>query len=147
MKEFKKEGFSLYEAADAANLPEKFTRAANGRLTVGESYKILGFCSVPESTRKDGTLIKAWDGVALENISTEKKFPVGLATIQGIGFQKNGEAYKIQTVSKQLFEDALAVQKHFKKSIRVDAIEVLQVTPFGQDGTVEAKNFYLFSKA
>ena len=148
MKKFEKEGFLLYENTDADNarLPEKFSIVSGGRLVVGQSYKILGFCNVPASKRKDGTDIAEWDGVALENIATKKIFPVGLATIQGIGFQKNGSSYKVQLVSKQLFEDAPAIAKHFKKAIKVDAIEVLQVTPFGEDGTVEGKNFYLFSK-
>lgn len=144
MKEFKKEGFSVYETTDT--LPEKFTTSTGGRLTLGQVYKILGFCAVPETTRKsDNIVIKAWDGVALENVESGKKFPIGLSTMQGIGFQKINGAFKIQTVSKQVFEDAPAIQKAFGKKVRVEKIEVLEVTPYLKENETVGKNHYVFS--
>lgn len=142
MKNSKVEGVQLYEATDT--LPEKFTREANGRLSVGETYKLIGACRVAESTRRDGTKINAWDGILVENTATKKQFPVSLNTLQGIGFIKDGNSWKVVTTSKQAFEDAKSVVA-YKKSLKVTGIEKLTVQVFESEDTTE-RNYYLFDK-
>lgn len=143
MISFKEENFKMYEKAD--KLPAKFTTAGNGRLNKDENYAVLGFCSVPETARAGKDPIKAWEGVALMNLRTGKRFPVGISTLVGIGFQYDGTNYKVQTVSKQAFLDVLAIGAHIGKTFHVDATEDLQVTPYLQVNKTEAKTYYLLS--
>jgi len=144
MIEFKEENFKVYSPSD--KLPEKFTKVGNSRLNKGETYAIIGFCSVPETLREGKTPIQAWEGVALQNVRTKKNFPCGLSTILGIGFQKSGENYKVQTVKTQAFLDVLAISAHIHKGFKVVDTEDLQVTPYGEDNKTEAKTFYILEK-
>ncbi len=142
MKNCKIEGVQLYEAKDT--LPEKFTREGIARFTVGEKYKVLGACHVAESTRRGGEKINAWDGILVENVATGKQFPVSINVLQGIGFIKDGENWKVVTTKTQAFTDAKEVA-NYKKFLKVTDVEKLTVQKFESEDTVE-RTYYLFER-
>lgn len=140
MKTTKLKGVTLYESTD--QLPAKFSRESNGRLTVGASYKCLGICHVDATDT-----IQAWDGVLMQDLESKKEFPISLNTLLGVGFVKNEESWKVVTTSKTSFADAkeATAYANAKKAVKVIATESLTVQKYDSDETV-VKNFYLFEK-
>lgn len=143
MKKTELKGVTLYEKKDT--LPEKFTRESIGRLTVGDSYKVLGPCHVEETTRRDGTKINAWDGILVQNTATAKQSPVSVNVMQGIGFIKDEDGnWKVVNASVQAFSDAKSVAD-YRGGIKVIGIEKLTVQEYEKETTIN-KNYYHFEK-
>lgn len=141
-------GVTQYEATD--KLPERFSREARGRLTVGVTYERKGFCHVAESTNSRGVKINAWDGVLLENKETKKLFPASINQLTGTSIVNEGSEtapiWKVYTTSKQLFPDAKSLTAaNAAKKFKVVKEEKLPATVYGTTEQVE-KPFYLFEK-
>lgn len=151
MKSTKIKGVSLYEATDT--LPEKLTREGRGRLSVGQTIKILGVCHVAETKDADGNItMKAWDGILVEDQSNMKQFPVSYGVLLGVGFTGSEEkGWKVVSTTTTVFADSAELTKVAmlppakKVSLQVLAVEPLTVQKYGSDETVQ-KNFYTYRK-
>lgn len=151
MKTTKLTGVTLYESTDT--LPEKLTREGRGRLSVGQTIKILGVCHVAETKDTNGkTTMNAWDGILVEDQANMKQFPVSYGVLLGVGFTGSEEkGWKVVETTTHAFVDSAELTKTAmlppakRVSLQVLAVEPLTVQKYGSDETVE-KNFYTYRK-